>query len=321
VSCWVLTAAGRLLAGPAMEPDRQATLVRRVLRADRLPIVAAGCSVFDCRGWFLVVAGDHRKWDADQQAVAAELVTLVGMERSRLDEARRIENRAAAPLLRVLLAESATQAEVESRLAATEFAGPVVVLSAESAVIEELLASFPGPALVGAVGGEVFGLLGAADPDVVVTDLKETLRITSPALHLGVSRCPDVSGLRAAVLEARHARKLAALSTSRTAIVVGDEVASHLLLLAAVPDELRRSFRAKILGPLVDYDATHKSALVETLRVFLEHSGSWAATSAELHIHVNTLRYRISRIAELTGRDLTRFADRVDLYLALDHEM
>jgi sugar diacid utilization regulator len=31
---------------------------------------------------------------------------------------------------------------------------------------------------------------------------------------------------------------------------------------------------------------------------------------------VNTLRYRVSRISDLTGRDLGRFADRVDLYLA-----
>jgi DNA-binding PucR family transcriptional regulator len=34
-------------------------------------------------------------------------------------------------------------------------------------------------------------------------------------------------------------------------------------------------------------------------------------------VHVNTLRYRIGRIEELTGRDLSRLADRVDFYLAL----
>jgi DNA-binding PucR family transcriptional regulator len=54
------------------------------------------------------------------------------------------------------------------------------------------------------------------------------------------------------------------------------------------------------------------------LRAFLRHSGSWTQTAAELHVHVNTLRYRIGKIAELTGRDLSTFSDRVDLYLALD---
>ncbi|HTI27611.1 MAG TPA: helix-turn-helix domain-containing protein, partial [Kutzneria sp.] len=37
-----------------------------------------------------------------------------------------------------------------------------------------------------------------------------------------------------------------------------------------------------------------------------------------LHLHVNTLRYRMSRVEELTARDLSRFADRVDLFLALE---
>jgi hypothetical protein len=322
--CWVLTAVGRVLAGPELDADRRVTLVRRSLRADRLPIVVSGSSVFLSRGWFLVVAGDHRQWDADQQAVAAEFATLVGLERSRLDESRRIENRAAAPLLRVMLSEDATQTEINSRLAATEVAAasPVVVLSACGAteLVKDLLASFPGPALAGAIAEETFGLIGTADPAAVVAEVKETLRIISPAISLGISRCTDTTGLRTAIQEARHARKLAELSAARTAVVVGDEVASHLLLLAAVPDELRRSFRARVLGPLTAYDAAHKSELVRTLRVFLEHSGSWAQTSAALHVHVNTLRYRIGRIAELTGRDLTRFPDRVDLYLALDHD-
>ena len=36
-----------------------------------------------------------------------------------------------------------------------------------------------------------------------------------------------------------------------------------------------------------------------------------------LHLHVNTVRYRVERIEELTGRDLSRLEDRVDVFLAL----
>jgi DNA-binding PucR family transcriptional regulator len=300
----------------------RSNVVRRALRADRLPIVVGGMSVFSCRGWYLVVAGDHRQWDADQQAVVAEFATLVGLERSRLDEARRIENRAALPLLLVLMADS-TPSEVEARLAATDIAPdePVVVLATDGPAepVRDLLAAFPGPALVGEVAGETFGLVATADPTGLVAEVKETIRLMSPVISLGLSHCGDAGTLRTAVREARHARKLAELSAGRTSVVVGSEVASHLLLLAAVPDELRRTFQARVLGPLTAYDAAHRSELLRTLRVFLEHSGSWARTSAALHVHVNTLRYRIGRIAELTGRDLTRFPDRVDLYLALDH--
>ncbi|WP_226362346.1 helix-turn-helix domain-containing protein [Pseudonocardia sp. ICBG1142] len=68
---------------------------------------------------------------------------------------------------------------------------------------------------------------------------------------------------------------------------------------------------------MLDHDARSGTGLVETLEVFLDESGSWNRTAARLHLHVNTVRYRIGRVAELTGRDPSSFTDRVDLYLAL----
>jgi DNA-binding PucR family transcriptional regulator len=84
-----------------------------------------------------------------------------------------------------------------------------------------------------------------------------------------------------------------------------------------VPDELRRSFTDRLLGPLVAYDAAHRTDLLATLEAFLDCDGSWTRCAARLHLHVNTLRYRIGRIERLTGRDLSTFPGRVDLYLAL----
>ncbi|MEE2055207.1 helix-turn-helix domain-containing protein, partial [Nocardiopsis tropica] len=49
----------------------------------------------------------------------------------------------------------------------------------------------------------------------------------------------------------------------------------------------------------------------------LAHSGSWQRCAAAMHVHVNTLRYRIGRVEELTGRDLSSLEHRVDLFLAL----
>ncbi|ONI84288.1 hypothetical protein ALI144C_15960 [Actinosynnema sp. ALI-1.44] len=330
--CWVISAAGRVVEGTDELRDVPA-LVKHALRSERMPVVAGGFSVYATTtkqrplGWFLVVAGDHRTWPTERQEVAAEFATLVELERSRLDEARRIENRAAQPLLRLVLSEQATPNEIQSRLSATELDGTEIVTVSASgtaaSVLDDLLSAFDGPALVGTVDDEVFGLLGTPHP--IAADLKDMVRTMQPALGrgglvLGLGRCPDATGLRAAVLQARYARKLAERSPGRVAVMAGDEVASHLLLLAAVPDELRRSFRNQIIGPLSAYDETHKSELTRTLRVFLEHSGSWTQAAAELHVHVNTLRYRITRITELTGRDPGRFGDRVDLYLALADE-
>ena len=91
----------------------------------------------------------------------------------------------------------------------------------------------------------------------------------------------------------------------------------HELLLASVPPPVLRSFRDRLLGPLRDYDDRHNAELVTTLRSFLACDGSWSACASRLYVHVNTVRYRISRVEALTGRDLSALADRVDFFLAL----
>ncbi|MEV0144247.1 MULTISPECIES: helix-turn-helix domain-containing protein [unclassified Nonomuraea] len=95
------------------------------------------------------------------------------------------------------------------------------------------------------------------------------------------------------------------------------DVASFDLLLAALPGGVRRTFREHVLGPVEEYDARHGSELLRTLDVFLETCGSWQRAADELYVHVNTLRYRMQRIEELTGRRMSSMRDRTDLYLAL----
>ncbi|GAB3459229.1 PucR family transcriptional regulator ligand-binding domain-containing protein [Streptomonospora sediminis] len=137
-------------------------------------------------------------------------------------------------------------------------------------------------------------------------------------LALGVSAAvPGIAALRGAAREAEHARRLAELRGGRSQVAAGTELDSHELLLAAVPEEVRTSYRDRLLGPLIDYDSTHRSDLVATLDRFLLYSGSWQRCATEMHVHVNTLRYRIGRVEELTGRDLSSLETRVDFYLAL----
>jgi hypothetical protein len=152
----------------------------------------------------------------------------------------------------------------------------------------------------------------AADP-VVASD-RSRIRVTA-----GVSALTaGVVALGGALQEAGSARRLAALrGSAAVAVVTSDEVASHELLLATVPSSVLRSFRERLLGPLLAYDDRHRAELLPTLREFLACSGSWNACAAAMYVHVNTVRYRIRRIEELTGRDLSRLNDQVDFFLAL----
>jgi PucR-like helix-turn-helix protein/purine catabolism regulatory family protein/diguanylate cyclase with GGDEF domain len=138
-------------------------------------------------------------------------------------------------------------------------------------------------------------------------------------LSVGIS-APAVGmvALSGALHEAISSRRLAVLrGQTPISVVTSDEVASHELLLATVPRSVLRSFRERMLGPLLAYDQRHKAELVPTLREFLVCSGSWNACAARMYVHVNTVRYRIRRIEELTGRDLSSLDDQVDFFLAL----
>ncbi|MFF3560669.1 PucR family transcriptional regulator [Streptomyces sp. NPDC002574] len=137
-------------------------------------------------------------------------------------------------------------------------------------------------------------------------------------LTIGVSAAVhSADGLRGALEEARHARRVAAARPGRVCAAGHEELASHVLLLPFVPDDVRRAFTARLLDPLRAYDQRHRAELIPTLGAFLECDGSWTRCANRLHLHVNTLRYRIGRIEQLTGRDLSRLEDKVDFFLAL----
>ncbi|MGV9254390.1 PucR family transcriptional regulator [Streptomyces sp. NPDC003697] len=135
---------------------------------------------------------------------------------------------------------------------------------------------------------------------------------------LGVSAAVhSAEGLRGALEEARHARRVAAARPGRVCAAGHQELASHVLLLPFVPDDVRRAFTARLLDPLRDYDRRHRAELIPTLEAFLDCDGSWTRCATRLHLHVNTLRYRVGRIEQLTGRDLSRLEDKLDFFLAL----
>ncbi|MBA4861678.1 PucR family transcriptional regulator ligand-binding domain-containing protein [Streptomyces sp. PSKA54] len=137
-------------------------------------------------------------------------------------------------------------------------------------------------------------------------------------LTLGVSAAVhSAEGLRGALEEARHARRVAAARPGRVCAAGHQELASHVLLLPFVPDDVRRAFTARLLDPLRDYDRRHRAELIPTLEAFLDCDGSWTRCATRLHLHVNTLRYRIGRIEQLTSRDLSRLEDKLDFFLAL----
>ncbi|MFD9497154.1 MULTISPECIES: PucR family transcriptional regulator [unclassified Streptomyces] len=182
---------------------------------------------------------------------------------------------------------------------------------------DEAIALVPLPAVSADDDGSGAGLHADRLLEAVRAPLSAGLN-DDGRLTLGVSAAVhSAEGLRGALEEARHARRVAAARPGRVCAAGHQELASHVLLLPFVPDDVRRAFTARLLDPLRDYDSRHRAELIPTLEAFLDCDGSWTRCAARLHLHVNTLRYRVGRIEQLTSRDLSRLEDKLDFFLAL----
>ena len=78
-----------------------------------------------------------------------------------------------------------------------------------------------------------------------------------------------------------------------------------------------RQFCAENLGRLLEHDRTTKGELLQTLRVLCDSDFDVNAAAQKMFLHFNTLRYRIKKIEELTGRQLDRILDRLNLFVAV----
>ena len=88
-------------------------------------------------------------------------------------------------------------------------------------------------------------------------------------------------------------------------------------MLASVDDLADvEGFVQKWLGALADYDERKHTELLKTLTQYLQHGGGYEATSQALSVHRSTLKYRLQRIRELTGFDLSDPETRFSLELA-----
>jgi hypothetical protein len=302
--------------------------------------------------WFLVVEADAGDWPPERLDLLHGVTQLIAVERDLRDAARTVRRRLAGEVLE-LVRTGAPPAEVAARL---RVAAPILVPGLGAAphwqivvarvewtdgavrsgpvaraLLEEALTDPADRVAVAYEGDEAVALvpLSSVGPeeadglraDGLLTAFGEPLAAglgDDGRLTMGVSATVhSAEGLRGALEEARHARRVAAARPGRVSAAGHDELASHVLLLPFVPDDVRRAFTARLLDPLRLYDGRHRAELIPTLEVFLACDGSWTRCAAQLHLHVNTLRYRIGRIEQLTGRDLSRLEDKLDFFLAL----
>ena len=138
------------------------------------------------------------------------------------------------------------------------------------------------------------------------------------SVSAGVSRVhAGVEGIRQAFQEADGA-----LTLGRRVLGAGQaahfaELGLYRLLLALRSTTELEGFYADTLGALAEYDRKNDGELVKTLDAYFACLGSPTEAAERLHVHRNTLLYRLNRIQEIAGIDLADAEIRLALHLAL----
>jgi hypothetical protein len=175
-------------------------------------------------------------------------------------------------------------------------------------------ARLPETALV--VEDEITGGGTALVPDPDAPALRA--RLERAAAGTLATLGPTVPLLAAAISAARATSLLTLIvegSVEGSGLVSCDE---HLVSLATHGDPaVLRDLAESRLAPLESETPASRERLTATLRAWLDHQGEVSRVAAELHVHPQTVRYRLRRLRELFGKALESPSGRFELALAL----
>ncbi|WP_262173778.1 helix-turn-helix domain-containing protein [Saccharococcus sp. Marseille-Q5394] len=165
---------------------------------------------------------------------------------------------------------------------------------------------------------------------ILVTPEKNIRTVAKFALNYVEDKHPDLQfriGISNAIVQVKdylkgfnEAKKAAEFAHSfqfKTPIVHFKELGIIGLLFNTENTEYMKEFMDRYLGKIIKYENQNKSELLKTLEVFLDNESAIQVSAEKLHIHYNTLRYRLNRIEEILEIDLAHTQNRLNLQIAI----
>jgi carbohydrate diacid regulator len=142
---------------------------------------------------------------------------------------------------------------------------------------------------------------------VVITDEAGADRLEGPG---GSASATGIEGLPDAFARAGRAWRLGEATAGGGGVHRYTDVETYDTLVGHLEGKRLERLRARVTDPL-------PPPLLDTLRAYLGSAGSIAETARATYVHRNTVHYRVRRIEQLTGLDLSRLEDRLLCELAL----
>ena len=302
------------------------------------PRTAAGAGALP-QAW-LVAAKDSDGLAEIDRLILHQAVTVVALELLRRRVADSTERRLAGDVLSAVIAGELEGADLGRRLEPFGLGGRVTALvlspperttpEACEAALTEALRGEAVSGLVAPSGRYVVALLPGFLDDELFELAERAVAGAGQAVGgrpaAGVGRAVPAGRAREAYHEARcalEARELGSVPPTNgngahaPTVATYRDLGSFQLLLSLQDTDALRLFCESLLGPIEHGEGHYGGELMRSLEAFIECNGQWEAAARRLYCHRHTLRYRIRKIEELTGRDLSSARDRIEFWLAL----
>jgi sugar diacid utilization regulator len=349
----VADAWGATLAVAARSPAEERALLSQGKGVSSTPLRVGDTVVGTLHMRATAAAGEDANLDSGEPSEQMKrlLVTMIASEVERVRAPERASELAAGEFLRAILArelgereellERAKELSLEiqdgasmivaravpqaptdegwrARVRAVAERGARAVVSRSIAALSEREGAGVG------VGAEVLLLVPGGEETTAARAAEGVLREMEAGLAgytfaLGRSRiAADPGDLPRAAGEALLAANVAQGGSDGAALAF-EQTGAYRLLLSAMtenPAELQR-FYAETVEPLLAYDEQYETELVRTLATFLEADGNVAGTAQRLFTHRHTIYYRLERVRELSGLDVSSSDGREKLSLGL----
>ena len=330
--------AERALALPVSADGTAASGARRETRV-RTP-----------EAWLVAIKDSGPLSDFDRLTLH-QAVTIVALELLRGRVAGDTERRLAGDVLAAIVDGDLAGTELARRLEPFGLAERIAAIAVQTpddsriaaAAVEEALATAlreeASSGLVASTATLTCALVAGRDEDGLFDLADRVMRrletVLTPGLRVGVGRPVPGSDARRSFHEARCAVEAVALGIHagngngngngnnvnghgpHGAVATYRDLGSFQLLLSLQDDEALKLFCDSILGPIEASEGHYGGELMRSLEAFIEENGQWERAARRLYCHRHTLRYRIKRVEELTGRNLGSARDRIEFWLAL----
>jgi purine catabolism regulator len=249
-------------------------------------------------------------------SVVQHIATVASLQLSMLAHEREMLRREGAETLAEMLQGVLDKAVVTKRLTASGFALDRALRlaiarpehdAADDDSVADALAAAELPYLILRQQDELFVLIH--DDDTANAALTAVFGVV-----VGLSRpFPSDASLPVARREAQWALARA-VEAGRAVVSYGDDRTEKWLTSDSAD---LRALAEQVLGTVMSYDAAHARELVPSVRVWLEHDRQTERAAQALHIHPNTLLYRVRRFEQISGRSLATTESLAEVWLAL----